>query len=145
MGQVSPVIKKSAAANYSPLKTIPIQITADEPVFVPQYDSSSSAADVFALIPHLNHNNIQSLNLTHRQLHIIDCGIKIKLEEGYRLQGSLATGWALRGLFLSQILIEQERLKLLVMNLGQETPLVIPHKCNIAKIWIEPVYLFDWN
>lgn len=138
--------KKSPAQEYlAPnLFTVTTQLTADEPVYTPVYNEED-VADVKIVVPTLNHLQKQDLRLNHRTTSVMDCGITIELPKGFQLRGITKKEWALRGLFVSLVYIENKRLKLMITNIGQETPLVIPHQSVIAQIWVEPVYYFRFN
>jgi len=145
-GKVTPLSKKSLAEKYtSPnIFNIATEISAEEIVFIPVY-KDKNMADVRVVVPMLNHQGVQAVRLNHRTVQILDCGFSIKLPEGFRVRAEAKRVWANRGLLVSHSFIEDDRLKLIIINIGQETPLVISHKENIAQIWIEPVYYFEFK
>jgi dUTPase len=145
-GKVSAVAKKSLAEKYTTpnIFTIATEVSAEETLFLPVY-KDKNMADVRVVVPSLNHQGIQAVRLNHRTVQILDCGFNIKLPEGFKVRVEAKRAWANRGLLISHSFIEDNRLKLMITNIGQETPLVISHKESIAQIWIEPVYFFEFK
>lgn len=146
VGKISPVAKKSNTLEYySPnLFNVAVELTPDDPDFTPVYNEQNWA-DIKIIVPRLNHQGVQALRLNHRVTEILDCGISLKIPEGFRLVFSTKNSWASRGLFVSKCYLDGDRVKLIITNIGQETPLVLNHKDVIAQISLEPVYFFDWN
>lgn len=146
-GKATPVKGKSPASQYvAPnVYSVATEITAEDDGFLPVNRANSNVADVFVMVRSLNHLNEQSVRLVHRNTEVFDCGFKIKLPAGFRVRADINPEWARRGLVLSSAYVEEGGLKLVVINVGHETPLVIPHKANIAHIWAEPAYTFDWK
>jgi hypothetical protein len=146
-GKAKPIIGKSSASKYiTPnVYSVAAEISADEKEFLPVSEPGSCFSQVRVIVPALNHLGDQSFRLNHRVTEVFDCGFKIKLPAGFKIRAEARSDWACRGLLVSNAYLEDEGLKLVVTNIGQETPLVIPHKANIAYIWAEPVYFFDWT
>jgi dUTPase len=145
-GKMTPVVNKSLAAEYSVpnILNIATNISVEEDIFVPVY-KDSNMADVRVVVPALNHQGVQAVRLNHRTVQVLDCGFNIKVPEGFRVKAEAKKAWANRGLFVSHCYVENDRLKLMITNIGQETPLVVSHKESIAQIWLEPIYFFEFN
>jgi len=143
---VKPIVKKSLARSYvAPLlEEVGIELTYEEVDFKPVPNGLYS--DVCVLVPELNHLNQQQVLLNHRTVHEFYCGFSVKMPAGFRLRAEIKPYWAGRGLVLSSgYLDENNRFKLIVVNTGQESPLIIAHKAEIARIWVEPAYSINWS
>jgi len=144
--KVKHILNKSKAEIYTQpnLFLVSTELVADEPEFTPVYNEPN-LADVFIIAPFLDHLGVQALRLNHRSILVVDCGFSVKLPKGFQIRGATKKEWANRGLFVSQVYLENDRLKLTIVNIGTESPLVINHKSCIAQVWVEPVYFFDWK
>ncbi|RDJ35249.1 MAG: hypothetical protein DWQ19_10570 [Crenarchaeota archaeon] len=145
-GKVSLQNKKSPAANYSKpeLYTVATEIKAENEDFLP-----TNIGD-YALVKANISDSDDSLaglkkRLNHRATYVVDCGFTMKLPAGYKVRAEASKKWAQRGLFVANSYLEEDQLKLVVINIGHETPMLIEHKDSVAQIWVEPVYLFDWK
>lgn len=129
---VVPKIAKSQALEYvSPdIRKVAVVVSSDDPDFIPTYHSDKNTADLLANIPD------QRLVLSKDSSVIIDCGFALEIPAGYKI----CVSSSLSGVFLN--LIDDKKLKVNIMNFGQK--LILQHKQKIGKIWIEPVYFFDW-
>ena len=118
-GYVNPEIKK-----------ISTKITCEDEDFIPKYSSKNNHADLLA--------NLKSeLVLTSGSLESVDCGIEIETPPGYKL----CVESSVVGVFLT--LQDYKKIKVNLINLTKEE-IILQHKQTIGKIWIEPVYFFDW-
>jgi len=129
--QVSSKLPASPATGYSrpEINKVAVSIDFDDEDFVPIY-SEGSSADVLANLPS------GDLVLPHGGSEIVDCGISLKMPAGYKVCASSS----IPGVFLS--LMDAKRIKLNAFNAGEKV--ILRHKQKIAKIWIEPVYFFEW-
>jgi len=146
-GKATPKSKKSPATNYSApnLFLIATEVTPVEPVYMPVY-VEPLVADVKVIVPYDSTIKSQTMRLNHRSTVVFDTGVNIKLPAGFKLNGAAKREWAVRGLFVPQAFLESDgRLKLVVVNIGVENPLVLTHQMSFAQIWLEPVYYFDWS
>jgi dUTPase len=145
-GKVSTAVKKSICEKYTApnLFSIATEISSEESIFIPVY-KETNVADVRVVVPALNHQGVQAVRLNHRTVQVLDCGFTIKVPAGFKVKAEAKKAWANRGLLITHAFIEDDRLKLMLTNIGQETPLVISHQESVAQIWLEPVYFFDWN
>lgn len=143
---------KIKTLSTSPLqRQVRAKAKAVEECFMPEYKNDSPVAIVKALIPGptadiaksmtpgMNTSLIQSLQLQKSGVEKIDCGVDLEIEPGYRLQVSTTTFWASVGLVVTSGFLEDGRLKLIVVNIGKDNPLIIPHKAELAYIWLEPM------
>lgn len=139
------VTKKSSAESYfSPnLYNIATKVEAAEEDLLPAYNEPN-VADVRIIAP-MSSRLVQEVLLISNMVLIVDTGITLKIPAGYRVCAAANLEYAKRGLFVSHVLLENDRLKLIFNNIGVENPIVIPHKAFCAQIWIEPAYYFDWN
>lgn len=140
------VVTKTKAKDYTApnLFKIAVEILADDPEWMPVY-TDPNWADVKVIVPVLNHQGVQALRLNHRTTETLDCGFTLKIPAGFRLIWGTKPRWTRRGLLVSDAYLENDRLKLMITNIGHETPLIIDHKEIIAHIGLAPVYFFDWN
>jgi hypothetical protein len=113
------------------IKSVSVELKADEDCFTPVYDKRGHSAKVFA--------NIQDgfLPLPGGSTEKIDCGISLKFPISYKL-GVVSE---IPGLFLT--IDNGERLVLTAFNAGDD--LTLSHKQIVGSIFIEPVYLFEWK
>ena len=127
---VSPRLPKSPAEGYEKpeINKVAVRISSDEDDFIPAY-TDFNCADLIANLP----NN---LFLSHGSCEIIDCGFSLEIPSGYKVCASSS----ISNIFLN--IVDSNRIKVNVLNLGKE--LILQHKQKIGKIWIEPVYFFDW-
>ena len=130
--EVSSRLPKSPAFGYfnPDMRKVSVVVENDEEDFIPAYSSGSDYADLLANIPE------GELNFPEGSFKIIDCGVGLELPAGYRCRVSSH----ISNLFVE--LTDSKRLKLKVFNAGEKVRLI--HKQKIAKIWVEPVYLFEW-
>ena len=128
---VSSKLPSSPATGYSrpEINKVAVSIEFDDEDFAPNY-SEGSSADIFANLPS------GDLFLTPGASEVVDCGVSLKIPAGYRI----CVSSSIPGTFFN--LIDSKRLKLNVFNAGEKATL--RHKQNIGKIWIEPVYFFEW-
>jgi dUTPase len=145
-GKAATASKKSPATNYSTpnLFSIATEVTVNEPEFMPVY-TDPLAADVRIITPFDPVYKQQSVRLNQRTTVVLDTGVNIKLPAGFRLNGAAKRELAVRGLFVSQVFLDNDRLKIVATNIGTENPIVLNHKSVVAQIWLEPVYFFDWS
>lgn len=135
----------SASKYYKPeINSVFTKIESDDIYFIPKYENStSSCADIFANIPDKSCSAVAQFSHC-----LIDCGFSIKISSGYKICFELDPLWSNKGLMLvGSSYIDPDilqRLKLNVLNLGQNQ-IIINNKDKIGKIWIEPIYFFDWN
>jgi hypothetical protein len=128
---VSSKLPASPASGYSrpEINKVAVSIDFDDEDFVPNY-SEGSSADLLANLPS------GDLALPPGGSEVVDCGVSLKIPAGYRI----CVSSSIPGVFFN--LIDSKRLKLNVFNAGEKA--ILRHKQNIAKIWIEPVYFFEW-
>lgn len=128
---VSSRLPQSPATGYvkPELKKVAVKIKPDSEDFVPKY-SDKNVADLVANL------NFENLELTSGSHEIIDCGIELEIPAGYKC----CVSSCIQGLFLN--LIEGSRIKVVALNCGKK--LILKNKQVIGKIWIEPVYFFEW-
>lgn len=132
----------SAKNYYNPsINKIISNIKFEDEFFVPKY-SDKSTADV-----HVCLENESSKYLFTNCPALIDCGFSVSVPSGYKIV------FALDAKFLSTLIVcgsnyidsnEETRFKINVLNISEKL-LTLNNKDKIGKIWIEPVYLFDWN
>lgn len=97
--------------------------------FFPKNTDSEGRSEIFAKIE-------GDLKIGAGESAVVDCGFDFSLPPGYRMSVSSS----IQGLFLS--LLDSKRLKVSVFNSSEE--LVLHDRQMIGKIWIEPIYFFDW-
>ena len=145
-GKVTTKKLKSPIADFltPTLEKVNIEIQAVDPIFMPVYNDKDEA-EIRVIIPGLNSQMKQQLSLNHRSVEVLDCGLNIKLPAGYQLSVTTRKEWANRGLLVSSVFLDNGRLKITVVNIGKENPLVINHKDSLAILKVNPVYLLKWN
>jgi dUTP pyrophosphatase len=130
------------------LKRVITKIKADDPMFIPQYQTEGAACcDLVANIP-LDENGLRQVTLTHRSTERIDCGFSMEIKPGYKACIVARSGLASKGLIVSNSVgtVDYDfrgRVQTLVTNVGKEI-IVIKHGDRIAQFYIEPVYQFEW-
>jgi hypothetical protein len=66
----------------------------------------------------------------------LDCGFTITLPAGYRCRvSSHASSFVLDT-------VDSKRFKVNLINLGEET--ILNDRQAIGRLWVEPVYFFEW-
>lgn len=131
--KVSSKLPRSPATGYlSPdIKKVSVQIESDEDDFMPRYSlEDSGRADLVANIPS------GEILFSEGGSDILDCGLSLEVPAGYRL----CVSSSVHGFFME--LVDSKRIKIKVFNSGGECAL--RHKQKVAKIWIEPIYFFEW-
>ena len=118
------------------MKVVNCDVTADEPMFV------AKSGCLFANIPKDGAGQ-STVRLSHRSSILIDCGINVKVPEGFRLKIVLTQEFAKKGMMMTECLNNDERVKFLVTNIGKEL-VVINKGDNVAHVWLEPLYLSNW-
>lgn len=134
----------SAKDYFQPIvNKVSTKIECDDDFFIPKYlNSKAVSADVF-----VNCENKTTLAIHHQGFCSIDCGFSLEVQKGYKVCVELDSFWTNKGLILvgnKSYSGDFEKIKINVYNLG-EKQIVINHKDKIAKIWIEPVYFFEWT
>lgn len=126
---VVPLPPSNVAKNYFQpnIKQVGVKISADEPDFIPQHENGSDFAFVFANIP-------SDILLSENSYFTMDFGFDLEIPSGYRCRAESL----IPSIFVSSL--DSKRFKLNLFNAGKKT--VLFHKQKVAKIWIEPVYLF---
>jgi len=128
--RANPKLTRSPAKDYfNPnINQVAVEVSSDDKVFLPSSDGPVS--EICVNIPS------SELTLVHNSSCVVDCGFSLTLPAGYRCRvESLHPS-----LFVS--LVGCPRFKLNVFNTGDKLRLIDRQK--IAKIWIEPIYLFEW-
>ncbi len=134
----------SAKDYYQPiLNKVSTKIKAEDSYFLPKYCSSNSIyADIF-----VNHFD-RSFAIQHLGVCDIDCGFSIEISKGYKICVELDPIWMSKGLVIvsekSFFPNDLDKIKITVYNMGNKQ-VVINHKDKIARIWVEPVYFFEWT
>lgn len=128
---VSPRLPGTPAKGYfcPELKNVAIEIESDGEEFMPS-EGKSCIAELVVNIPE------SKLTISSGGSAVVDCGFSIKIPAGYRYR----TESMVPGLFVSSL--DSPRFKLNVFNFGDIHTLT--HGQKIARMWIEPVYFFEW-
>lgn len=126
---VNPIVKDNVAQSYfhPNLNHATVKINSDEPDFFPKYEKNGEYAFIFANIP-------SGLILSNNESFTMDFGFNLEISKGHRIKAESL----ISSLFV--VLLESNRFKLNLFNVGDN--LVLKHKQKIAKIWVEPIYLF---
>lgn len=129
---VSSKLPNSPASGYSKpdIRKVAVDIESDDDDFVPRYSLGGTAAGLLANIPS------GSLKLTTGSTAVLDCGISLAMPPGYKCRVSSN----ISGLFFT--ILDSNRIRLNIINVGED--LILSHKQLVGKIWVEPVYFFDW-
>ena len=136
-----------SAANYycPPISKISTNINFEDDFFIPKYSKDSSCADLFVYMPE---NNKNSIGIGKSGQFTVDCGFSLKIAGGYKACFSLDSSLLNKGLIINgfnQIdsTNDNTRVKINVLNIGEKI-LILNYKDKVGKIWIEPIYFFDW-
>lgn len=130
--QVSSKLPSSPAVGYSrpEIRSVATDIECDDDDFMPLYSCDPNCASLRINIPE------GEVALTHGALYEADCGVSINIPAGYKcVISSLIPG-------LIMNLSDSKRIRIEILNTSEK--MILKNKQNIAKIWIEPVYFFDW-
>lgn len=125
------------------------KIKADDPMFVPQYQTESSAcADLIANVPPDSTKQRIATVLPNRCV-VIDCGFSMELPPGYKAEIYARSGHAKAMLMVPNApgQIDQDfrgRVMVLIANVGKNS-MVIQHGERFAQIALCPVWRFDWE
>lgn len=143
------VANKRVAEVKIPL--IDAEIVADDPDFVPTYASEEAACcDLVANIqPQAEMNGQCRINITSRNIALIDCGFSMSIPKGYKAEIMLRSGHAKKGYVIlnSPGQLDSDyrgRVKVLLGNVGKEI-LTLDHKERFAQMCIVPVYRFNFH
>jgi len=131
--KVSSKLPKSPAAGYlaPDIKKVAVQIESDEDDFMPRYSlEDAGRADLVVNIPS------GEILFSEGGSDILDCGFSLEIPAGYRL----CVSSSVHGFFME--LVDSKRIKIKAFNSGEECTL--RHKQKVAKMWIEPIYFFEW-
>jgi|LakMenEpi03Aug12_release.lakeMendotaPanAssembly.Ray.scaffolds.fasta_scaffold205933_3 dUTPase len=122
---------------YSPsINKILTKIVPDNPDFVPVYNDYHKA-DIKA-------NTLEQIKIHKGGHSVIDCGFSLEVPLGYKICASTNLDNIKKGIFIRDVINENNRIKILIINNGQDT-LLINNKDVIGQIYIEPVYFFEWE
>jgi len=155
-GICSSVVPTPTAKSYTENKSklIKTPIVADSPEFIPEYKTKGAACcDLKANIPpDMNGNRIIRLMPGHTEL--VDCGFCIALPSGHEAQIRAKSGWAAKGIIVTNATEEQEggtidddyrlRLKVILTNVGKSI-ININHMDRIAQMAVKPCWYFDFD
>ena len=136
--------EQSPAADYVQpnIFRVSTSVVPDIAEFKPLSQDGGRYCDVFLNTLARSMNQIQ---LNHRSTEVLDFGCKITLPPGYKLNGNVHPKYAALGLVCCSVYLDDEkRLKFVVTNSGKQTPIILVEKEPVGRIWIEPVYYFDW-
>lgn len=125
-GYVSPEIKKIAT-----------KINCEDEDFIPRYNSKNNYADLLINLKNNSEDSFKDLKLTYGSLETVDCGIEIEIPSGYKIRAESSVP----GIFLT--LQESKRIKVNLVSFCKEE-VILHHKQVIGKLWIEPIYFFEW-
>jgi hypothetical protein len=130
--RINPLLPHNHASDYfnPKINQVAVEVTWDDRDFMPSCEGTSCVSEVSANIPS------SELFLVHNSSCVIDCGFTINLPAGYKCRAESLNP----SLFIQ--IVECPRFKLNVFNAGEAVRLIDRQK--IAKIWIEPIYLFEW-
>ena len=155
-GTVTPVIPTPTAKAYTEKQSrrVSTPIVADSSEFIPEYKTKGAACcDLKASIPpDINGNRILRLMPGHTQL--VDCGFSMALPAGYEAQIRAKSGWASKGIIVTNATDEQEggtidddyrlRIKVILTNVGKQI-ININHMERVAQMAVKPVWYFDFD
>jgi dUTP pyrophosphatase len=125
------------------------KVVADEPDFIPQYETDGSACcDLRANVP-LNGKNERKLAIPPGAVLVIDCGFSMQLPPGYEAQVRARSGLATKGLTMANGIgtIDEDyrdRMKVIAANIGRQI-IVIEHKSRIAQMALKAVERFHFQ
>lgn len=122
------------------------ELQADEEIFIPKYPENSSCAELRANIPLDTNTNQRKILMPHRATLMVDCGVNIKVPSGYKAVITSVEEQASKGLIITNapIVVEDGRISVMVSNIGKQI-IAIEHGNVIAKMYLEPIYMFDWT
>lgn len=137
--------EKSPATDYFQpnIFRVATSVDPDIPEFKPLSQEGGKYCEVFLNTLARSMNQVQ---LNHRTTEVLDFGCKIDLPPGYKISGNVHPKYSALGLVCCSVYLDDEkRLKFVVTNSGKQTPIILTEKEAVGRIWIEPVYYFDWD
>ena len=131
--QVSSKLPSSPAVGYSrpEIRSVATEIECDDDDFMPLYSCDPNCASLRINIPE------GEVVLPHQGSYEADCGVSINIPAGYKCSISSS----IAGLIMN--LKDSKRIRISILNTAEK--MILKNKQNIAKIWVEPVYFFDWT
>ena len=137
---ITPVIKKGKTHVASKS----LKIVLDEPDFQPKEVQENLIYQVRILSPYQASYNKQCTVFMQKSVEVLDFGIKFQLEEKdknlYVVRASIMPEFSSKGLILSNAYLDDNgRLKLVVINVGPSSPVIVNHKECFANVWLEDV------
>lgn len=129
--------------------TVLTKIKADDPMFIPQYQSNGAVcADLIANVPP-DFTKQRQVTIMPNRCVMIDCGFSMELPIGYKAEITVRSGHAKAMLFVpnSPGQIDQDfrgRVMVLMANLSK-VPMVVIHGERFAQISVSPFWKFEWN
>ena len=135
-------------------KQVKTKIVPDSDDFIPEYKTKGAACcDLRANIPTDEQGN-RIVRLLPDSTLLVDCGFSMALPPGHEAQVRAKSGWASKGLIVTNATDEQEggtidddyrlRVKVIVTNIGRNI-LTINHLDRIAQMAVRPVWYFDFE
>lgn len=132
MGKVTPVIKKVTKQLDEPqMELIHTSILPDEPIFAPQQQEDGT------VLVFIKNEGVIGTG----ESYYVDCGVKIKYPSNFRLSARIWPDYCIRSLILSTHLVEEDRVFVVVTNVGKET-ICLNSGDPIAFLSLEPVFYF---
>ncbi len=153
VGEISSIIPKPTVKNIID-RRVTTPIIADSPEFIPKYQTKGAVCcDLRANLP-IDIRGTQKLTIAPGHTELVDCGIKIALPEGYEAQIRAKSGWATKGLIVTNATEESEggsidfdfhkKIKVILTNVGKSL-ITIEHLDRIAQMSIRPCWFFDFE
>ena len=135
---IKPVESKCKTANLSK----PLKISLDEIDFQPKEVEKDFIYQVKLCCPYQPSYNKQCNVLLSKTVEVLDFGIKLEFSEEeknlYTIRAELLQEFSARGLLLSNVYLDNNnRLKMIVVNAGPTSPLILGHKELFANVWLE--------
>lgn len=155
-GTVTPIIPTPTAKAYKDKQSrrVPTPIVADATEFIPEYKTKGAACcDLKACVePDLN--GLRILRLMPGHTALVDCGFSMALPVGYEAQIRAKSGWAAKGIIVTNATEEQEggtidedyrlRIKVILTNVGKNI-INIEHMDRVAQMAVKPCWYFDFD
>jgi dUTPase len=118
------------------------KVISEDNFFDPSNQSKIKTIELYIFSPD------KDIVLRHFGTNTVYCGFKIQVSPGYRVSFCINSYWSEKGIVINgpNYLDCQEQISfnINILNLSEKI-VILKNKDRIGKMWLEPVYTFDFN